>query len=397
MSETRRLLLEFETEKVATLAKKSAKNRKALVKSFSDTSEIVRERALLAAIDLADPTIVDEVVFALEDEESNVRIAAAQALAWYQQPKTIPHMLKGLKDENTWVRSHCAVGLSKLLRGPIWARVSHEDVDRILSGFPDTTEEEIREFLSVLKLIPEAVDQFIKWRDAEFDLEIDDTMLLEELEGKPIILPGLEEGALEPIEAPGAATPAGTEISPEVEAILSELPEEIRDSLPPEDVRRLTPTRAIELVEELRTQFGLEPPPPPKKKKKVKVRKVKRVKKKRAGPTREDLIEDLPLEVRESVGDDVLATLTIEELEALIAATPKMEEVLEEEEKPKRKRKAKKPKQDARMPDFVEKYGEEKAEILIKMPPEMVEGLPEDQIREMDLETLKGLADALES
>jgi hypothetical protein len=48
------------------------------------------------------------------------------------------------------------------------------------------------------------------------------------------------------------------------------------------------------------------------------------------------------------------------------------------------------------MQGFIEKYGEEKAELLVTIPEVMLEGIPEDQIQEMDLETLKGLTQALE-
>ncbi|MHA1960953.1 MAG: HEAT repeat domain-containing protein [Candidatus Thorarchaeota archaeon] len=406
MSETRRLLLEYETEQVARLAKKSSKNRKALVKAFSDTSEIVRERAILAAIDLADPTVIDELMDSLQDDDNNVRIAAAQALAWYQQPKTIPHMLRGLKDPNTWVRSHCAFGLSKLLRGPIWARIPVEDVDRILSGLSDMTEEDMRPYLSGLELAPDAIDRLIKWQNMKFEIEIDDTMLIQELEGKPIILPEGEELAAG-LGAAGIASSAvgaiESGVSAEVEDILSELPEDIRMSLPPEDVRRLTPARATELVEELRDSFAVEEAAPPKKKKKVKVRKVKRVKKKRK-LSREELVEKIPPEVRSSVGEEVLESLSLDELEALIASTPEAAAPPAEpaEEKPPKKRRRKKKKveqpetDDKRFTDFIEKYGLEKAKVLIAMPKEMVEGIPEETIEEMDMDTLKGLSEALE-
>ncbi|UCE09661.1 MAG: HEAT repeat domain-containing protein [Candidatus Thorarchaeota archaeon] len=404
MSETRRLLLDYETEQVARLAKESSKNRNALIKAFSDTSEIVRERAILAAIDLADPTVIDDLLTSLQDEDDNVRIAAAQAIAWYQQPKTIPYMLQGLKDKNTWVRSHCAFGLSKLLRGPIWARVPSEDIDRILSGLSDMTEDSIRTYLSKLELAPDAIDRFVKWHNAKFEIEIDDTLLIQELEGKPIILPEGEEMIADlPVADIAVPRTAVTDlgISAEVEEILSELPDDIRMSLPPEDIRRLTPTRATELVEELKASFAEAEPEPAKKKKKVKVRKVKRVKKKAI--SRDELIEKIPSEVRGSVGEEVLANLSRDELEALIASTPDVEAAPAEptEEEPSKKRRRKKeleqPKtDDKRFAEFIEKYGLEKAKVLIAMPKDMVDGIPEETIDEMDMETLKGLSEALE-
>ena len=45
---------------------------------------------------------------------------------------------------------------------------------------------------------------------------------------------------------------------------------------------------------------------------------------------------------------------------------------------------------------FVDKYGQDKADLLVTIPDVMLEGIPEDQIEEMDLETLKGLTQALE-
>ncbi|MCK4568016.1 MAG: hypothetical protein KAU48_11990, partial [Candidatus Thorarchaeota archaeon] len=53
--------------------------------------------------------------------------------------------------------------------------------------------------------------------------------------------------------------------------------------------------------------------------------------------------------------------------------------------------------EDPRMTEFVEKYGEEKANILITIPESLLEGIPEDQIKEMDMELLEGLKQALES
>ncbi len=386
LSEIRRLLLEFELENVARLANKTAKYKKALVKSFSDPSEIVRERALLASIDMADPTLVDDIVNALNDEDADVRIACAQALAWYQQPKTVPYMLRGLLDENPWVRSHCAAGLSKMLEGPIWARIPKEDIKKIIDGFPNMTDEEIASFLTSLNLVPDAINRLVRWHKENFELDIDDSILMEELEGKPIILESAE-GTLEPITPPThGSTTSEPEISPEVQLILSELPEDIVATLPPEDLRRLTPSSARELVEKLKDQLGIEEEPP-KKKKKVKVRKVKRVKKKKKGPTRSQLLKKIPKSVRDSVGEEALQSLTVEELEALIAASPE-EEVERPKEKPKKE-------PEGKLAELIAKYGEEKAEILIKLPEDMLSGLGKKEIEEMDLDTLQSLVDAL--
>jgi putative heme iron utilization protein len=368
--ETRKLLLEFETEEVGRLARKDDKEKKALIKAFSDSSDLVRERALLAAIDVADPTLVTEIVRAMGDDVADVRIAAAQALAFYGQPVTVPNMLECLKDENTWVRSHCAAGLSKLLSGPIWARIPTENVDKILNGYPDMTEEEIDTFLKSLKLRSDAMSRLRAWQAKNFEIDIDISSLVEELEGKPILLSE---------EAAASAKMRKPSPSDEVEEILSELPEEMRKTLPAEDVRRLTPESARELVRQLKVSA-----PTKEKKKAVKVKKVKKVRKKKDETSHDGLIKKLPTEVRESVGDSTLAELSTEELEALLAASGE-----EEQETPAEP-------EDSRWAELADKYGKEKAEILFGIPENLLEDIPEDQIKEMDIETLKGLAQALE-
>jgi len=371
--------LEFDTDEVGRLARENKAERSALIKAFSDPSDIVRERALIAAIDLADPLVVTDVVKALSDDVPDVRIAAAQALAFYHQPRTIPNMIQGLKDSNTWVRSHCAAGLSKLLNGPVWARISEDNVQKFIDDFPEMAEEDINRFLMSIKMKPSAIDRYINWRSQEFDVEIDITSLAEELESAPILL---SEEAAASID-----TPKISGVSEEVEEILSELPDELRETLPPEDLRRLTPSSARELVQKLKVAIPSETPV---KKKAVKVRKVKKVRKKKKETAQDELIAKLPTEVRKEVGDETLATLSVDELEALLASTAESEpeEVEVEEEVDEM--------QDPRLEVFINKYGLEKAELLISIPEVMLEGIPEEQIQEMDLETLKGLTQALE-
>ena len=372
-SKIRSFLLDFETDEVGKLARKNAKNKEALIKAFSDTSDIVRERALIAAIDLADPEVVTDVSKALTDDVQDVRIAAAQALAFYQQPRTIPVLFRGLQDESTWVRSHCAVGLSRLLNGPLWARLSKADIEKLVEDFPEMAEEDINRFLANIKMKDPAIQKFMNWRSKGFDIEIDVTALVEELESAPILL----ADDMAAVDAPKATG--------EVEEILSELPDEIIATLPPEDIKRLTPDTARELVQKLKVSI---PSATPKKKKKaVKVRKVKKVKKK--ATTKDKLIKKLPEEVRAEIGEDTLSSLSEDELEALLAATPEAEEP-EAEAAPEPET------VDPRMQGFIEKYGEEKAELLVTIPDVMLEGIPEEQILEMDLETLKGLTQALE-
>lgn len=393
MSNARRLLLEFETEEVGVRASKNKKMRKALVRAFSDPSEIVRERALIAAIDLGDPTVVTDIRATLDDDSTDVRVAAAQALAWYRQPRTIPALIHGLKDSNTWVRSHCALGLSKMLHGPIWARIPGEDIDIIHADFPEMDEGDVRSFLRKLELSEEAVDQFIMWKSAKFEIEIDESILIKELEGKPIILAAAMTEAGEPVRDSG--------LSVEVEAILGELPDEVRASLPSEDLRRLTPSTARDLV----TTLTVKEP----KKKAIRVKRVKRVRKKKKKPlAREQLIEKIPSEVRETVSEEVLESLSTDELEALVAATPEVEEAEPTVEKPEKEKRKKKESveaippvdeeavEDLRWQQFVDKYGEEKADLLISVSPEMLEGIPQEQIADMDLDTLKSLVQALE-
>jgi len=376
LAKTRKLLLEYETEEVGRLAREDPREKKALVKAFGDSSDVVRERALIASVETADPTLVTNITKALSDNVPDVRIAAAQALAFYHQPVTVPDLLKGLKDENTWVRSHCAAGLSKILNGPIWARIPGEDIDKIIDDFPDMTEDEVDSFLASIKMKPGAINRFKTWREKKFKLEIDESELIAELESKPILL---SEETL-------ASTPSAKSTKDEVEAILAELPDELRETLPPEDIKRLTPDSARELVRQLKVSV---PTAEKKKKKKkaVKVKKVKRVRKKKKKTEKDELIERLPVEVRESVGEAALADLTTDELEALLASSGEAEteaEVSEVEDT------------DPRMKELSEKYGPEKAEILATIPEPMLQDIPEDQIKEMDLETLKGLAQALE-
>ncbi|MHA1770240.1 MAG: HEAT repeat domain-containing protein [Candidatus Thorarchaeota archaeon] len=407
MSETRRLLLEFETELLSSLAKKDKRVREELIRAFSDASEIVRERALIASIDLNDPTIVDDIAKALSDNEVDVRIAAAQALAWYHQPRTIPALLAGLQDSNTWVRSHCAVGLSKLMNGPIWARLKEDVISKFIASFPDMTNDEITEFMTDLGIHPDAIKQYLQWRKKDFDVEIDFSVVAE-MESGPIILMG--EGA--EAETPVLSTHSGLALSPEVEIILAELPSDMREKLPPEDLRRLTPETARELVDSL-----IGPSPAEKPKKKVKVRKVKRVRRVKKEPSKEDLLAKLPPEVKASVSEDTLAMLSVEELEALLSTSAETEEVVVEREKKKAKRKApskakkgskrktastktveKIPEDEAERKKMLEeKYGKEKAELLSSLPPDMLEGIPPEQIDEMDLDTLRDLTRALES
>jgi hypothetical protein len=382
LTDTRRLLLEFETDEVGRLARNDPNEMKALVRTFADTSDIVRERALIAAVDAADPTVVNEISKSMDDDVANVRIAAAQALAFFHQPRTVPVLLKGLKDENPWVKSHCAAGLSKILNGPIWARIPNDALEKMLNDFPDMLDEEVDRLLTSIKMRPEAINQFLKWRSKNFDVDIDISALAEELEGTPILI------SEEKFAKGAKAEVAG--ISEDVEAILSELPEELIATLPPEDLKRLTPSSARELVTKLKV--SLPPSEKKKKKKTVKVRKVTTVKKKTKEPSRDDLIRKLPKEVRESVPDETLATLSVDELQALLASTAaeKPEEEAEEEPEPEPKT------EDPRLEEFVKKYGEEKAALLVTIPEVMLEGIPEEQIKEMDLETLQGLAQALE-
>ena len=389
MSKTRKLLLEYDTEEVGRLARDKPSEKKALIKAFTDSSDVVRERALIAAIDATDPTIVTDIVKVLDDDTTDVRIAAAQALTFYHQPRTVPDLIRGLRDTSPWVRSHCAAGLSKILSGPIWARIPEESIEKMIDDFPDMEEDEINKFLDSIEMKPDAVNRYMDWRSKKFDLEIDVTSLVEELEGTPILLTGETRDS-----AVVAETTSVGGLSEDVETILSELPDEILATLPPEDLKRLTPDSARELVQKLKVSLPTTEKKKKKKKKKaVKVRKVTKVKKKTKGPTKKSLIKKLPAEVRESVSDEALADLSVEELQALLASSapetvepePEVdlaESVIEYD--------------DPRMTEFVEKYGEEKATILITIPESMLEGIPEEQIKEMDMETLEGLKQALE-
>jgi hypothetical protein len=430
LSETRRLLLEYEIEEVGMQARKDKRVRQALEKAFTDTSDVVRARALIAAMDLNDPSIVDSAKEAINDEESEVRIAAAQLLAWYKQPRSIPSLLEGLQDSNPWVRSHSAAGLSKLLHGPIWARIQREKISIMANGFEGMTEEEIRTFLIENKLTSISIDRYINWKDRNFDIDYDYSVV-EEMDSGSVILEEKEDEYKEKLEKDRKKEESKIVRSAEVEAILDELPDDVLESLPPEDLKRLTPETARELVDSLLESFDKEKKE--KKKKKVKVRKVTRVKKVKK-KSREDLIEKIPDEVKESLPEGSLDTLSEEDLEALIATTSDEEEpeadefksmtkseIIEEiplhvkEEYSDSKLQSMKkaelvdileestseeepldPEKKERMKQLTEKYGPSKAKIMISIPADMLDTIPEEQLKEMDDETLKGLAQALE-
>ncbi|MBD3406407.1 MAG: hypothetical protein GF411_09875 [Candidatus Lokiarchaeota archaeon] len=341
MSKTRRLLLEFETEQVGKLARENSEVRKDLVQAMSDSSDVVRERALLASIEYSNPNIVDDIAKAMNDDEDDVRIAAAQALAYYHQPKTIPILLEGLKDSNSWVRSHCANGLSKLIHGPLWARLPEEEIDKIIADFPGMVEEDIRLYLREIQMDPEAIDSLLKWKNKDFDIEIDYSILEEELTGKPIVF---EKSKIERIEPKTTAD--------EISEILSELPDEILATLPPEDLSRLTPKTARELVNSLMESFASKEKSIEKEKKKPKtdrgkVRKVRRVQRVKTETAREEMLARLPDEVKDSMPSDVLENISIEELEALLNMTAESEDVtakveeaiVPEKKSPKKKKK----------------------------------------------------------
>ncbi|MEM2142835.1 MAG: HEAT repeat domain-containing protein [Candidatus Thorarchaeota archaeon] len=386
MSEIRRLLLEYEVEEAGRRARNDPRMRKALIDAFSDVSETVRERALIAAMELEDPSVVLDAVKALEDDDANVRVAAAQVLAWYRQPRVIPALIKGLKDSSPWVRSHCAAGLSNLLKGPIWARLKAEDLDKFSNNFDGMTDAEIDMFLNKIGMRQEAKARFLKWRSSKFEIEIDMTQFLQEIEGKPIILDSSKLMSRRPV-----AEKVEPGISPQVEEILSRLPPDIRAALPEEDIRRLTPETAAELVESLTQSFKRSAEGPAEEtpsREVTKVRKVKVVKRVKKTPTREELIMRIPEEVKATVPRETLDKLSIEELEALLS-TP-TEERAERSEMSRDSHS-----RDPYIAELTAKYGDEKARVLATLPVHLVHDLPEEQIRNMDLEQLREVVNAL--
>ena len=90
---------------------------------------------------------------------------------------------------------------------------------------------------------------------------------------------------------------------------------------------------------------------------------------------RKQLIESIPPLIRESISDEDLESMPSEDIKRLIETDDKPEE--------------------SRLESLTNKFGAEKAELLVSMPPEMLEGIPDDQLEEMDMDTLKGLAEAL--
>jgi hypothetical protein len=171
---------------------------------------------------------------------------------------------------------------------------------------------------------------------------------------------------------------------------LTEIPPELRATLPEEDLRRLTPETARDLVDSLKSSFPAPEEKMPKEeaapKKIVKVRKVKKVKRIRKGPSREELLARIPEEVKASMPPSALDKLDAEELEALVATSedrPLESETVETEDE-----------EDRKFKEFSDKFGEEKAKLLVRIPPDVLVGLPDDQISAMDVESLKELLDA---
>jgi hypothetical protein len=276
----------------------------------------------------------------------------------------------------------------------------------MISGLPGMDDDEVSQFLTRLEVQSQAADQFMTWREAKFNVEIDMRRMIEELEGKPIIL--TEERRTtkaKPLESSTLAR--GIALSPGVEGVLAELPKEIRATLPPEDLRRLNVTTARELVDSLKASFPGTAEAEAKKKP-IKVRKVKKVRKVTVGQTREELIGSLPEEVKEEVSPEIMDTLTKEELEALVGTSAEEREIetgaeapqtkISEEPKTTAAKPAPVPKPeqaDSRWQELATAYGEDKANLLIQVPVHMLEGLPPEQIRDMDMETLKSLTEAL--
>ena len=96
---------------------------------------------------------------------------------------------------------------------------------------------------------------------------------------------------------------------------------------------------------------------------------------------RKQLLESIPPVIRESLSDKDLQSMSDDDLQSFIET----DDVSDEDDSG-----------EPTLESLTRKYGQEKAEILIIMPPDMLEGIPEEQIEGMDIDTLKGLADALE-
>jgi hypothetical protein len=158
---------------------------------------------------------------------------------------------------------------------------------------------------------------------------------------------------------------------------MSELPDELRAALPEEDIRRLTPETARDLVNSLLTSLpGRDAKP--KKKKTVKVKRVKKVRKKKKVSARDNLIARIPEEVRDSVPEGALESLTIEELEALVSSSGELEETAEE--KPTKKKKKLK---------TTEKLSAKRKQLLESIPPVIRESLSDKDLQSMSDDDLQ--------
>ena len=411
MEDIRQMLLDWKTEKVAKLCMENDTNFRVLVRLLKDSSEIVRQRAVEALIEIGSAYVVEHLINAMEDSSEDVRVQAAIGLELIKNEIAIPRLFRALKDESYWVRSHAAAALSKYLPGPIWMKVDPKDIDVIVTDFPDMTEEDIIEFLKKLKIEPSSIERFIELRKKGFRYipekiepptkeEIIATLPKEILDEVPqdtlkaMSVKELQEYVkewrtrkeLEIKTAPEKKKKKKEKVKEKkkeetVEEILSRIPPEFLASFTKEQLEKLTVEDAKLIEETYRRGIaeGKEKEPERKKKEKEKEKKAKK-----KLSEKEKLLAELPDSVREALTPEIIEGLTIEDIKEMLRSA----KVTSEEEVKKET-----PAESAE--PLSEGEEEERKKLLALIPPDMIADLPKDELEKMDIKQLRSLLEAL--
>jgi len=93
-----------------------AKTVPALIQALRDASPYIRQKAAvtLRALRVSKPEDVDVVIRALQDNDANVRCAAAEALGEIKEKRATSYLMRTLKDPEWYVRRAVALALGKI-------------------------------------------------------------------------------------------------------------------------------------------------------------------------------------------------------------------------------------------------------------------------------------------
>lgn len=87
---------------------------KPLISVLTDTNSEVQIAAAEALGDIGDPSAVNPLIDILHDENRDVRRHVAQALGWIKDPRAVEPLLHLLNDENRWVRETVVTALGNM-------------------------------------------------------------------------------------------------------------------------------------------------------------------------------------------------------------------------------------------------------------------------------------------